>query len=166
MGACSTGPHRLAHGLDKSTPTSDLMDRGTGKEVELSFRSSFITACLVSGIPLAAASGQAHDPRSGDRCFLATDWEGWRSPSPSVIYLRVRIADVYRLELSSGSWQLQDSDVHLISRIRGSEWICSPLDLDLELADDHGVVREPLIVKSIERLTPEEVNAIPAQFRP
>jgi hypothetical protein len=56
--------------------------------------------------------------------------------------------------------------VHLTSTIRGSSWICSPLDMQLSVADDHGIAREPLFVKSITELTPDEVKAIPPKFRP
>jgi hypothetical protein len=78
----------------------------------------------------------------------------------------VSISDIYRLDLSAGSSELNDPDVHLKSVIRGSDWICSPLDLQLEVVDSHGGFREPLIVKSITKLTPEEVHAIPPKFRP
>jgi hypothetical protein len=50
--------------------------------------------------------------------------------------------------------------------IRGSDWICSPLDLQLAVADSHGGFREPLIVKKITKLTPDEIHAIPAKYRP
>ena len=56
--------------------------------------------------------------------------------------------------------------MHLISEVRGSDWVCNPLDLDLALADDQGIMREHLFVKAITKLTPDEVKAIPAKFRP
>ena len=56
--------------------------------------------------------------------------------------------------------------MHLVSKIRGSNWICSPLDLQLQLADNHGAFEEPLFVKSIKRLTPDEIAAIPKKYLP
>ena len=50
--------------------------------------------------------------------------------------------------------------------MRDVDWICSPLDLQLQVVDMHGAFREPLIVKSITKLTPAEVAAIPPKFRP
>lgn len=121
----------------------------------------------VAFLATTAAALAAHpDRKSGDSCFLSSNWDGWRSPSPTVIYLRIRVNDVYRLQLANRSWELQDPSVHLVNRVRGSAWICGPLDLDLEVVDDQGVMREPLIVKSMQRLTPDEVKAIPAKFRP
>lgn len=119
-----------------------------------------------AAVLLVLAGSAAAAPGDHTPCFLASEWAGWRSPSPNVIYLRVNVNQVYRLDLSAGSSLLQDPDVHLVNRVEGSNWICTPLDLQLELADDHGVFREPLIVKAITRLTPDEVKAIPRKYLP
>ncbi len=39
-----------------------------------------------------------------------------------------------------------------------------PIDLDLKVANDHIV--EPLFIKAITKLTPEQVAAIPKKFLP
>jgi hypothetical protein len=138
-------------------------------EVFLSIRSTIVCAGIGAVLSLAATLAQADQPqppRSDATCFLAADWSSWKSPSANVIYLRVNMNQVYELDLSAGSNQLQGPDMHLVSVIRGSDWICSPLDLQLEVADSHGGFREPLIVKSITRLTPDQVKAIPARYRP
>jgi hypothetical protein len=126
-------------------------------------------AAALAALSLAASPALAEhhaDHSANNSCFLSSDWDGWKSPSPTVIYLRVGVNSIYRLDLASPSYELDDADVHLISKIRGSSWICAPVDLDLQLADDHGVLREPLFVKSITKLTPDEAKAIPAKFRP
>lgn len=113
----------------------------------------------------AALADPAKPPPSTANCFSASDWQGWKSPSPSVIYIRVRMHDVYQLDLSGGSSDLDWPDMHLITKFVGTDWVCSPADLELYVADDHGF-REPLIVKAITKLTPEEIAAIPPKFRP
>jgi hypothetical protein len=133
----------------------------------MSKRLSTLCACLALAGSLGIASQAASAaPARIDSCFLAHDWEGWKSPNPNVIYVRVGVSRIYELDLSSGSNQLQQPDMHLVSRIRGSNWICSPLDLDLQLADNHGAFAEPLIVKSITKLTPEQIAAIPKRDLP
>ena len=135
----------------------------------MTLRSYGLLATAISALSLTAQpSLAASQPvrHAGDSCFLTSDWQGWKSPSPSVIYLRVRVNDVYRVDLTAPSYQLQTPYVHLTSIVRGSPWICSPIDLDLAVVDDHGIAREPLFVKAITKLTPEQVAAIPAQFRP
>jgi hypothetical protein len=128
----------------------------------------FSAGVLAAGlIGLAAAPAVADTPPapSNVNCFSASDWAGWKSPSPSVIYIRVRMHDVYRLDLAYGSNELDWPDGHLVTKFRGSDFVCSPLDLDISVSDSHGF-REPLIVKTITKLTPEEIASIPPKFRP
>jgi hypothetical protein len=131
----------------------------------MSIRSTLFAAAAVALLSLAAA-GTASAAGSTSSCFLANQWSAWHAPNPNVIYLRVNSNRIYRLDLSAGSSSLQDPGVHLVSRIEGSDWICSPLDLQLEVADDMGGLREGLIVKSITLLTPDEVKAIPKRDLP
>jgi len=120
-----------------------------------------LAGCLASQAALAAAG----DGR--DTCFPSENWEGWKSPAPNVIFIRVNLHDVYRLDLSAGSSLLQDPDVHLVNRMwGGGDYICTPLDFDLTVVEDMGGMREPLIVRSITRLTPAEIAAIPPKYRP
>jgi hypothetical protein len=127
-----------------------------------------VTAALaaIGGFAATPAfADPAKPPPSTTNCFPASEWQGWKSPSPDVIYIRVRMHDVYRLDLSGGASDLDWPDVHLVTKFVGSDWVCSPVDLQLYAADDNGI-REPLIVKAITKLTPEEIAAIPPKFRP
>jgi len=126
------------------------------------FAAGLVAAGLLG---LSAAPVAAESPHPARDCFFSNQWEGWRSPSPNVIYIRVGIHDVYRLDLSAGSSQLQSPDMHLVNQVRGSNTICSALDLDLSIADSHGF-SEPLFVRTMTKLSPEEVAAIPRQYRP
>jgi hypothetical protein len=130
-------------------------------------RLSLLGACLAAGSLCFATQALSATPtRATDNCFLANDWEGWKSPNPNVIYVRVGVSRIYEFDLSAGSNQLQEPDMHLVSKIRGSDWICDPLDLQLQLADNHGAFEVPLFVKSITRLTPEQIAAIPKKDLP
>jgi hypothetical protein len=130
------------------------------------FRAGLIAAgfgLALAGTAVAASAPSASD--HGRSCFFVSQWRGWKSPSPDVLYLGVNMHDVYKVELSAGSSQLQWPDSRLISQIRGSSTICDALDLDLAVSDGHGF-SQPLIAKSIVKLTPEEVAAIPKKFNP
>ncbi len=115
---------------------------------------------IQAGAVLAAPETPARTP-----CFFVTQWDGWKSPSPKVIYLGVNMHDVYRLDLAAESSHLQWPDAHLISEVRGSSSICTALDLQLSVSDTGGF-REPLFPTKLTKLTPEEVAAIPKKFRP
>lgn len=115
---------------------------------------------------LAGSAVLADPPAPRAPCFATRNWDGWKSPNPKVIYLRVNMNQIYRLDLSAGSEMLQDPGVHLVNWQAASDWVCSPIDLNLAVADDMGHMREHLFVKSITRLTPEEAAAIPPKYRP
>ncbi len=124
------------------------------------FRAALIAALAVT---VTAGAAAASAPAT-HKCFFITAWHGWSSPSPTVIYLKVN-SDIYRVDLSVGSQNLRTPSMHLISRLTDTTSICNPLDLDLAVADNQGY-HEPLIVKEITKLTPEEAAAIPPKFRP
>jgi hypothetical protein len=116
---------------------------------------------------LAGPVAMAESPApSGSTCFFARNWEAWNSPSPTVIYFRIGAAQILRLDLVTGSNQLKYRDSHLINRDHTHPWICNPKDLDLLVSDQTGIIKEPLFVKTITRLTPEEAAAIPSKYYP
>ena len=118
-------------------------------------------ALLLAATPsLAAPAQQPNTP-----CFWITQWEGWKSPSPKVLYLGVNMHDVYKVDLAAESSMLNAPGVHLVSEVRGSSSICNALDLRLSVADTGGM-REPLFPVKLTKLTPAEVAAIPKKFLP
>lgn len=114
-----------------------------------------LSACAYNTVPMAGAD-----------CFSSTQWRGWSSPVGDVIYLRVGTNDVWRVDLLPGSGRNLDSGGDfLISEVRGSNRICTANDLDIAIATTSGF-RTPLFPKSLRRLTPEEVAALPLAHRP
>lgn len=124
-----------------------------------------ILIAAVAALGLAGAA-RADTPAAKPKmpCFFSRDWSGWRSPDAKTIYLRVRVNEIYQVDLAAGSSLLTWPDSHLINEIRGTDSVCSPIDLDLKVANDH--IAEPLFVKSIIKLTPEQVAAIPKKYLP
>jgi hypothetical protein len=138
-------------------------------ETLMSFRpllTAALATALAAGATCLGAAPAMADAANHQSCFLSSNWTGWKSPDPNTIYLRVDVNRVFRIGLAHPSYSLNDPSVHLVSVIRGSSWICTPLDLQLKVADTHGSLREPLFVKTITELTPEEAKAIPAKYRP
>jgi hypothetical protein len=118
---------------------------------------------VAAALALSAAGAAGAAPTS---CFFVTQWQGWSSPNPTTLYLRIIPHDVYRVDLSGGgSTMLNAPGMHLFSQVRGGGSICTALDLDLAVADMHGF-KEPLIAKTLTKLTPDEAAQIPAKFRP
>lgn len=109
--------------------------------------------------------GAAHADEPHQDCFRMSEWRGWRASGNEAMNFRVNMHDVFRVELASSAALLQAPAMHLVSQVRGGDSVCSAIDLDLKLADDHGMT-EPLFVKSIRKLSPDEIAAIPEKERP
>jgi hypothetical protein len=132
----------------------------------MAMRPNSIPIALIALVLTVTGASAATDPRPGNSCFLSNGWDGWSAPRDGdVLYLRVNMHDIYRVDLTPGTHVRKDPDRFLVNRVRGSSWICSPLDLDLTLSDHHGF-QEPLIARSLRKLTPAEVAAIPRKDLP
>jgi len=127
---------------------------------------STIGAVAFVATAATAAANPTEAPKRGESCFLSNSWQGWSAPGDGeMLYLRVNTRDIYRVDLVPGTHARKSGDRFLISQVRGSNWICSALDLDLKLSDHQGF-REPLIARSLRKLTPAEIAAIPRKDLP
>lgn len=132
----------------------------------MALRLNPILAALATALAAATAANAAPAQTPDNPCFASRNWQGWSAPGGgNVLYLKVGLHDIYRVELTPGTHVRKEPDRILINRQRGSDWICSPLDLDLTLSDHHGF-REPLIATSLRKLTPAEAAAIPRKDLP
>lgn len=118
-------------------------------------------AILATGIAPAAAQP------AQNTCFAINQMQGWKAPDSKTIFIRVDMDRYYRLDLSASCQLLTMADSHLITKVRGSDLICSAVDWDLSVSQSPpGAIPEPCIVKQMTRLTPQEVAAIPPKFKP
>ncbi len=122
-------------------------------------------AFAVALIGLAGASNAQAAARTGQDCFFSSTWSGWKAPDDKTLLLRIGVRDVFRVDLQGETSQLHDPGARLVNVIRGSNSICSPLDLDLKVTSDSGF-SVPLIATAITRLTPDQVAAIPKRDQP
>ncbi len=113
----------------------------------------------------AASAAPAADT-NGRHCFTVNDWHGWSSPSPDVLYLAVNFNDVYKATLAQPAEGLNLVDTVVVSDETGLRSICNAVDLHLTMTHRRGGSRQGLIVRSLTKLTPEEIAAIPKKYRP
>lgn len=126
-----------------------------------------LLAAVLSLFLMPAMASAAPEAEPGRDCFISNNWRGWSVASEGdALYLRMQGGDdVFRVQLTPGTRVRRHPGEFLVNRIRGSNRICSALDLDLAIADDHGFSR-PLIAVDLRKLTPEEVAAIAPEHRP
>ena len=124
------------------------------------------TVLFAASATLGGVASAAPADTNGRTCFTVNDWHGWSSPSPDVLYLAVNFRDVYKAALAQPVQGLNLVDTVVISDETGLQSICSAVDLHLVLTHRGGGGRRGLIVRSLTRLTPEEIAAIPKKDRP
>ena len=83
-------------------------------------------AIVTAAVMAAAPAASAKDASGRTSCFFSTEWRGWSSPSPNVIYLDVGRHRIYRVDVVGGSSHMNTGGNYLVSQIRGSNSICSP----------------------------------------
>lgn len=113
----------------------------------------------------AAPTAAAKPAKPARQCFYLSDWRGWTAPDKDTLYMKVRGKDVYKVDLAYGTNQLTWPGVHLVSVVWGVDSVCGPLDLDLRVSDGFGMPI-PIRAKTITKLTPEQVAALPKKDRP
>lgn len=128
-------------------------------------RTGLTAAVLLAAATPALAAADGDAPRAARSCFYLSDWDGWSAPDKKTLYLKVRNREVYRVDLSHGTGMLTSPGVHLVSIARGVDSVCQPNDLDLRVSDGYGMSM-PIWAKTITKLTPEEIAAIPKKNRP
>jgi hypothetical protein len=124
---------------------------------------------IAATILVSAGSVQAAGPDKpkGAQCFRSESYQDFRAVNDHAFNIRVNVNDYYRIELEDACPTLTDPGAVLITRVRGSDLICGPLDWDLRVRDSGpGDMAIGCIVKSQRKLTPEEVAVIPAKEKP
>ncbi len=120
-------------------------------------------ALAILAIGIAPAMAQP----AQNACFPINQMQGWKAPDSKTLFIRVNTNQYYRLDLSASCPLLTAPDSHLITKVRGSNLICSAVDWDLSVSQSPpGAIAEPCIVKQMTLLTPQEAAAIPPKFKP
>lgn len=122
----------------------------------------------IAGLAATSSTALADTPLSDKRpsqCFESHDWQGWKAPNAKTMYINVQNHNVYRLDFSGSCPEMLYPGSHLITTIRGSSQICSPIDLDLKVSDMRGFATA-CIVSKITPMSQAEVAALPKKDRP
>jgi len=123
-----------------------------------------LAAAATASVPLAASSAGAQTRQ----CFRATDWRGSASGGPRDLYIRVNINDIWHLALAQDCPGARYPGPVSIGDVvsGGSNEICSGVDLQITVRPRGGSNSTACIVKSIDKLTPEAVKALPKKAVP
>jgi hypothetical protein len=129
-------------------------------------RTLFLSLCAatLAAVPMDAQPGESS--HSNQDCFFLDQFQSWRAPDPSTIYIRVAPERYFRLDLAGACSRLKSPQARLITNSRGKNTICSPLDWDLRVSQSNDGGEEQCVVRSMTKLDPAEVASIPKPFKP
>lgn len=116
--------------------------------------------------PIALQAEPAATPKPDARsqqCFYARDINNFVPANDQLVYLRVGVADVYRLDLMTNCPELSFRQNVEFSR-SGIGNICSAIDLEIRFRQNG--IRRVCPVSEMRKLTPAEVAALPRRDRP
>jgi hypothetical protein len=121
-------------------------------------------ALAAASVPIAASTAGAQ----ARQCFRASDWHGSSAGSPRDLYVRVNINDIWHLALAQDCPGAQSpGPVSITDVVSGpSNEICSGVDLQITVRPRGGSHSTACIVKSINKLSPDEVKALPKKAIP
>jgi hypothetical protein len=122
-----------------------------------------IGAAVAASAPLGKASAQ-DKPR---QCFRAQDWMGTSSGGPRDLYIRVGMKDVYHLGMAQDCPGARyPGPVRIDDTVTGSNEICAAVDMQIRVAPQGFSHATACIVSSLEKLTPEQIKALPRKVAP
>ncbi len=121
-------------------------------------------ALAAASVPLSASPAGAQ----ARQCFRANDWHGSSAAGPRDLYVRVNINDIWHLAMAHDCAGAQfPGPVSISDVVSGiSNEICTGLDLQITVRPRGGSHSTACIVQSINKLTPDEVKALPKKALP
>jgi hypothetical protein len=121
-------------------------------------------ALLALGATAARAADTPAKPAS--QCFWARNVDSFAAPDDHTVYVRVNVRDVYRLDLMISCPDVDwNQRVELRSTHGAGGSICNPLDAEI-VSHATGIGRQRCPVKTMTKLTPAEVAALPKRAKP
>ncbi len=117
---------------------------------------------------LAPLTVHAAKPAQHSSCFYINQIQNSRPFDDRTVLFRVSNRDIYRLDFAQTCPALTYPQPKLIlAPFGGIGLICHALDLDVKVGDQGpGAIAMPCITKSLRKLTPDEVAAIPKKKLP
>lgn len=121
-------------------------------------------AALTAAAPLAAAkSPEEPGAKAPRQCFWTRQINNFAAQDDKIVNVRVGVKDVYQFEMFGRCHEV-DWAQKIAVRSRGSSYICS--GLDAEIIAPSAIGPQTCQVRTVRKLTPEEIEALPKGARP
>ena len=130
-----------------------------------------VSLALAATLTLAASAGSQQAPakpaaKPAQSCFWVHDVDGFNAPDDQTLYIRVGIRQVYKLTLFGNCMDISWVQ-HIGLVTHGMNNVCEGTNPDVDVIDrEVGVGRERCPVSAVQKLTPDQVAALPKGQRP
>ncbi len=125
-----------------------------------------LAACaiaLFAATTAPALAAEAKPAPKANQCFWARSANGFAAADDRAVNIRVGVRDVYRFEFMGSCPDIDwTNSLALVSH--GSDFICTGMDADIVTPSTIGPQRCP--VRSVRKLTPDEIAALDKRARP
>lgn len=121
--------------------------------------------CALVAAPVFAKSPVEPQGKGDKQCFYSRNVESFAAPNENIVNLRVTSRQYYQLEMFAPCHDI-DWNQHIALIARGGSWICTGNGLDAEIVSHSPIGPQRCAVRSIRRLTPAEVAALPKGAKP
>jgi hypothetical protein len=123
-----------------------------------------LTSALAA-TPLARAESAASSaPKDKGQCFYARNINNYVVAGDRLVYIRVGVGDVWRLDLMNDCPEIAFRQHLEFTRFDPSAFICSPIDLTIRFHQTG--VKRICPVSDMHKLTAPEIAALPKRDRP
>ena len=121
-------------------------------------------AALLAQGATAAPSATETPKFNRNQCFYTRNVTSFAAPDDKTLYVRVGVRDVYRFDMFARCLDM-DWNQRLALGSRSGSWICNGMDAEI-INHATGLGRQRCPVSHMQKLTPEEVAALPPRARP
>jgi Family of unknown function (DUF6491) len=120
-----------------------------------------VAALLTLGVTASAFAEAPAKPKQ--QCFFTRSADGFAAPDDKTLYVRVGVRDVYQFDMFGTCLDMDwNQRIALVSRASSS--ICTGMDAEVVTHSPIGPQRCP--VRSVRKLSPDEIKALPPKARP
>ena len=117
---------------------------------------------LSAAAPVAARSPT--EPAARKQCFWTRQINNFASNDPNIVNIRVGVKDVYQFEMFGRCEEVDWANGIAIRSRGGSSYICSGLDAEIITPSSLGPTR--CAIRTVRKLSPDEIKALPKNARP
>lgn len=122
-------------------------------------------AAALGGLAACASTG-SEDAPGPRQCFQPSAINGFRDGDGQDIYVRAGVRDVYKLRAIGNCSEIDWAARIGIRKAAGFGTACAGDDVELTVPAAGGFATPPCRAEVVSKLTAEELEALPARFRP